>query len=129
MWDPKPTFETIDHSPTYTKTFNAMGHSRFYQPTGLGRDDYIFKNNGGFCPSNDPWKIADKGEFLYQKQRYVDAMPVIHSKSLIYHPNGGGRDSYIFASSGGFTKQHSSGEFRNTFYNSLRQQDAVYSPK
>ncbi|CAI2379507.1 unnamed protein product [Moneuplotes crassus] len=128
MWEPRKTFHTISND-TMTRKFDTLGKTRFYQPTGMGRDDYIWRSNGGFCPSSNSCKIYEKGEFLFQKQRHVDSIPAIHSKSLMYHTNGGGRDTYIASSAGGLTKQNTAGEIRNTFYNGLRSQDFGYNPK
>mmetsp|Transcript_23598 Transcript_23598/g.26210 ORF Transcript_23598/g.26210 Transcript_23598/m.26210 type:complete len:178 (+) Transcript_23598:100-633(+) len=77
----------------------------------------------------NPCKIAEKGEFLFQKQQYINTIPTIHSKSLNYYANGTGRDSYISSSAGGLTKMNRPGEFRATFYNGLRSQDNLYTPK
>jgi hypothetical protein len=108
----------------------APAKTRFYQPTGAGRDDYIFGSNGGLCPQTNSNKIYEKGQFANQKQRYIDTIPSIHSKSVMYCPNGTGRDSYIHASSGGFTKLNMPGEQRNnTFYSNLRQSNYQNTPK
>lgn len=107
----------------------ATAKTRFYQPTGAGRDDYIFRSNGGVCPESGSTKIYEKGEFLFQKQRYIDTIPFIHSKSVAYYSNGTGRDGYINASAGGFTKLNTPGEHRNSFYNNLRSSSKNYTPK
>ena len=129
MWAPKTTFDTIAFNPVLTKTYSATAKTRFYDPTGRGRDDYIFRNNGGICPSRDPCKIFEKGEFVFQKQRHIDTIPTIHSKSLMYYSNGTGRDGYIYSSAGGLTKLNTPGECRNTFYNGLRHHKSSYTPK
>ena len=103
MWEPRKLFGTYTYNPDWTKTYTVTAKSRFYDPTGAGRDDYIFRSNGGLYPQHDAWKIDEKGEFLFQKQRYIDTIPTIHSKSVMYYANGTGRDSYIINSAGGFT--------------------------
>ena len=61
--------------------------------------------------------------------RHVDTIPYIHSKSLNYYANGTGRDSYISSSAGGLTKLNIPRQFRDTFYNQLRQNDNSYTPQ
>ena len=110
MFEPKIMFSTINGNPDHNKTFSATAKTRFYQPTGHGRDDYIFGSNGGFYPQTNSCKIYEKGEFLFQKQRHIDTIPYIHSKSVMYNANGTGRDSYINSSAGGFTKLNVPGD-------------------
>ena len=56
MWEPRKLFGTYTYNPDWTKTYSITAKSRFYGPTGQGRDDYIFRNNGGLYPQHDPWK-------------------------------------------------------------------------
>ena len=81
MWHPRPTFDSIGGSHAYTRAYSATAKSRFYQPTGQGRDDYIFGSNGGVCPQSYPCKIQENGEFVFQKQRHINTTPSINSKS------------------------------------------------
>lgn len=67
------------------------------------------------------------GTFYYSKQRAQDFLPYIHSKGVNYVNNGGGRDTYISASSGGLRNLHMPAQFKRTFYNNLRVYDN-YSP-
>lgn len=55
------------------------------------------------------------------KTRFINRVPAIHSKNLYYRSNGGGRDSYIVATSGGFNNPNKLVEFKEAFVNSLRQ--------
>lgn len=54
MWEPRKLFGTYTYNPDCTKTYAVTAKSRFYDPTGAGRDDYIFRNNGGLFPQHDP---------------------------------------------------------------------------
>ena len=38
--------------------------SQFRNPDGTGRDPYIYKNNGGFCPERQAHKIEELGKLL-----------------------------------------------------------------
>jgi hypothetical protein len=46
--------------------------TQFYGGDGTGRDQYIFGDNGGFCPPNKPCKIEElgKGYILTAKISY-----------------------------------------------------------
>jgi len=80
-----------------------MGASKtqFYAGNGTGRDTYIYNNNGGFYPEKDAIRVDEIGSFVTSKQRHSSDLPKIHSKSIGYTNNGGGRDTYISSSSGG----------------------------
>lgn len=57
------------------------------------------------------------------KQRPKDYLPTIHSKTINYVNNGGGRDTYISESAGGLKALHTPAQFKRTFYNNLRVYD------
>lgn len=97
----------------------------FYNVNGTGRDTYIFNNNGGLTfdhrPNNQPpvgmpttyifiycflfcfflylyfsLIIIMIGTFVSPVKKHVETKkPLINSRSIQYHGNGTGRDSYI----------------------------------
>mmetsp|Transcript_24187 Transcript_24187/g.27404 ORF Transcript_24187/g.27404 Transcript_24187/m.27404 type:complete len:185 (-) Transcript_24187:395-949(-) len=93
----------------------------FYASNGSGRDSYIWNNNGGICKTGQSFNPLECGSFRTVQKRYTrDQHPSIHSKSVHYHSDGTGRDSYIGIHSGGFHRPHTAGEYKRTFYNTLR---------
>ena len=79
----------------------------FYNPNGSGRDTYIYSDNGGFTVAHQPSQQPPIGtSFLPlplligtfgspSKHPIAVKRPVINSKTLNYHSDGTGRDSYI----------------------------------
>jgi len=55
-------------------------------------------------------------------------MAYVHSKPVVYQPNGGGRDSYIHANSGGLRADYRPAHGQRTFYSNLRQYEQRASP-
>jgi len=79
-----------------------------YSRDGLGRDSYISLNQGGIQTGfNVPEKSANPGQGYYfgnnQRGARLDIFPSTSpGKHISYPKNGSGRDSYIYASNGGF---------------------------
>ena len=106
MWEPRTMFNNVGGNPELRRTITSTSRTRFYAANGGGRDTYIYGNNGGLFPSSEACKIEEQGTFVHQKHRPREFTPVIHSKSVLYHNNGGGRDTYISSSSGGLTSMN-----------------------
>ena len=108
---------------------------RIYARDGMGRDNYIGFGNGGntheFEPGTHGYHLASSqanafspGSKLYvgNNQHGVrkDLYPVNGHKYINYHANGGGRDSYINESNGGFYPQRELGKYKQNFVDQLR---------
>jgi len=96
--------------PSKTQTYNR---------DGLGRDSYIATTNGGFYPDRKTNGIEEIGKsfslsnpvvtagtFVTVKQQPRCSLANIHAKPVVYTNNGGGRDTYISANSGGLRTIH-----------------------
>ena len=55
-------------------------------------------------------------------------MSYIHSKPVVYVNNGGGRDSYISANSGGLRCENRAAHGQRTFYSNLRKYEQRAQP-
>ena len=80
---------------TRTMQMIGNGHPRHYFTDGSGRDQYIYRDNGGFTKMYEPLKWES---YNYpDKPVYVKAKPapVMHSKPVFYRADGTGRDAYI----------------------------------
>jgi hypothetical protein len=87
--------------------FSKAAKTTFYGPNGTGRDTYIFANNGGLALSseantqpplgkNTDWVNILTGTFKITPEKHIYMKsPVIHSRSIHYHGDGTGRDTYI----------------------------------
>ena len=100
------------------------GKTLFYHTNGTGRDSYIVNGSGGLC-STQQTNIQPKVGSMNIKKPYRSSLPVIHSRTLNYHSNGTGRDAYIGVSSGGLMSDTNAGQFKNSFYNTLRSYDST----
>jgi len=81
-------------------TLWRTSHTNFslYSPDGLGRDQYIFYNNGGFWSSNQ-YHISKKPDFEYN--HYTNFHSLNHMAAPFkYYSDGTGRDSYIKRATG-----------------------------
>ena len=95
--------------------------SMFYQSNGTGRDSYIIHDNGG----------AYAPHFKMQRENRQTTVTVGNKpqrpfsaggdpKSLRYHSNGTGRDSYVTIGDGGLHVVNLPGEHNRSFVNELR---------
>ena len=71
-----------------------------YFTNGGGRDDYIYRNNGGFTSMYDPVNWPQKGT-LHTVHKKAPPNPVMHAKPIYYRSDGSGRDSYVVTTAGG----------------------------
>lgn len=82
-----------------------------YNTNGMGRDSYIYADNGGFTSQHKTTLIDGPGTMaspkVYRSPKGRD-MKLSPSKGhpVHYVHNGQGRDSYISSSNGGFTAPH-----------------------
>ena len=61
VYEPRNTFQ-LKHKEELTKTMNnAKGHLVHYHTNGSGRDEYIYKDSGGFNKMYEPVKYAQVG--------------------------------------------------------------------
>ena len=100
-------------------------HWQHYARDGMGRDDYIALNNGGFNPQyNHPTKGFVYGTQLYvgnnQSGPRADVFPAIGGKTTNYFFDGSGRDGYIAKTNGGFYPQQTVAEYTQNFKDQLR---------
>ncbi|CDW79504.1 UNKNOWN [Stylonychia lemnae] len=107
-----------------SQLFINTAKATFYGPNGTGRDTYIYNNNGGLTAGIMQNVQPPVGTLVSPIKKHIAVnKPVIHSRSIQYHSNGSGRDSYIVRGQGGFQIDSSPGAQSNSFYNSLRQYD------
>ena len=76
-----------------------------YGPDGLGRDNYIIYNNGGFLDKLNKVKIKDNFEVVSTARFYNTRRNVAPFK---YRSDGTGRDSYVLHEHGGLERDHKS---------------------
>ena len=80
---------------------------RFYERQGDGRDNYIAFNNGGtqskyYAPLKTAYNGLNFNIGNNQAGPRSDVFPAYPGKNINYAQNGTGRDSYVYASNGGF---------------------------
>eukprot|EP00347_Sterkiella_histriomuscorum_P004546 403360052 len=101
--------------------FAQTAKATFYNANGSGRDTYIYSNNGGLTGAHQTNIQPPIGTFSSPMKKHVTVKrPLINSKSIHYHSNGTGRDSYIMINQGGFQIENRAGEQNGSFYNGLR---------
>jgi hypothetical protein len=83
----------------------------------MGRDQYIGIDNGGLSCVNGVSLAPKHGAFGEKKKSdFLDhSLAHIPSKNPNYQSNGGGRDTYIVRSNGGFYPAHTIAEYQKTF--------------
>ena len=120
----------------------SAGRAKIYNTDGTGRDTYVGFNNGGFSVPNQP-ASAWKGGTFGASQHKINPQHLARGgglgspgKTIHYHVNGTGRDSYIHANSGGFACNYAYQNDRDAYVNSLRgypmqgnQQRAIQADK
>lgn len=99
--------------------FDKQVKTLFYNPNGTGRDNYIFLNNGGHAAATMENKQPEVGTMRLTETHFYYKSPYIHSKPVQYISNGGGRDSYIQRSAGGFNHLYEPGKMTDHFMVSL----------
>jgi len=87
----------------------------YYSPDGYGRDTYIQYNNGGLTVANTSKSNFDRGSFPFRRE-YKLPNTTIDSKTLLYHSDGSGRDSYITSFNGGL---HAANEYGTSLYHTF----------
>ena len=96
-----------------------------YTTNGLGRDSYIYRDNGGFTAMYKTAQWPETGA-LHTVQRKPAPNPVMHSKPIFYRADGNGRDMYVVSTSGGnFSTMNHSYEYRDNFKRSLRSYERL----
>ena len=92
----KPMQNVAFPGPRYTNIL--------YNNDGLGRDSYIYGNNGGFTVFTNPSsQLKPSSIRLGGGGNYSRKEQPVHGKAPRYIQNGGGRDSYISHNEGGFS--------------------------
>lgn len=104
----------------------SAGRAKIYNTDGTGRDTYVSKNSGGFTNMNAP-ASAMRGGSTGAYMPNVSAQHIARGggqgspgKTLHYHVNGTGRDSYIACNQGGFASNYTYKNDRDAYVNSLR---------
>ena len=49
------------HSSPLTKTCMNLSKMQYYGGDGSGRDGYIYRSNGGFCPEKQNCRVEEIG--------------------------------------------------------------------
>ena len=104
----------------------SAGRAKIYNTDGSGRDTYVSKTSGGFTIMNNP-ASAMRGGTLGQQFKAVSTEHIARGggqgspgKTIHYHTNGTGRDSYIHSNQGGFANNYTYQNDRDAYVNSLR---------
>lgn len=103
-----------------------------YNTNHGGRDSYIYADNGGFmfgdyrrssCNDGGPGTMRQYKSFKGPDpaRKYSPA----RSKPIHYHVNGGGRDTYIGITNGGFMSPPMSNSGKDSFMKQLRTYDRI----
>ena len=106
----------IAYSPVNAK-------SMFYQSNGSGRDSYIIHDNGGSYAPHFKLQRENRQTTVTvanQPNRIRPQSASGEPKSLRYHSNGTGRDSYVTIGDGGLHVTNLPGEHNRSFVNELR---------
>ena len=102
------------------------GRAKIYNTDGTGRDTYIGSNSGGFSVANHPASSFKGGSFGVTQGKVSPAHFArggglgSPGKTLHYHTNGTGRDSYIACNQGGFASNYGFSNDREAYVASLR---------
>lgn len=112
---------------TNNLTITSDLYSIRYRSDGMGRDSYVYHNNGGlmnYSPS------AHKKSDLISSGRLIPNRPDRKgvgdpSRPVHYVCNGSGRDSYVFANDGGLTNPNKPCDPRIVFKQNLRTYHAL----
>ena len=90
----------------------TAGRAKIYNTDGSGRDTYVSTNSGGFSINNQP-ASAWHGGTMGAVAKAVSPGHVARGggqgspgKTIHYHVNGTGRDSYIHANHGGYVANY-----------------------
>jgi hypothetical protein len=106
------------------KFFQIVGKTRIYHTDGTGRDTYVGFDNGGntkmyeaskgCLTQNGKFNATTNGQFGYPKQRSAAV------KSVHYHADGTGRDTYIHCDQGGYMSNYAWQKQENAYVSGLR---------
>ena len=104
----------------------SAGRAKIYNTDGTGRDTYVSTNSGGFSIENLPASAWHGGQFG-PAQTMVSPQHIARGggqgspgKTIRYHVNGSGRDSYIHCNHGGFAFNYTWQRDSEAYVNSLR---------
>lgn len=105
----------------------SAGRAKIYNTDGTGRDTYVSKNSGGFTNMNQAASAMHGGNTGAQFPSGASAQHIARGggqgspgKTIHYHVNGTGRDSYIHCNQGGFASNYTYQNDRDAYVNSLR---------
>jgi hypothetical protein len=90
-----------------------------YNPTGEGRDTYIYVNNGGVERNKYPYTFFEESRVT--RRSFSPGSPRLEPKPLKYKSDGTGRDTYIGSNHGGLFGNYE----KHSFYSSLREPSPV----
>lgn len=102
------------------------GRAKIYNTDGTGRDTYIDSTSGGFTMPNQPASAFKGGSFTKTQSKASPAHigrgggQGSPGKTLHYHTNGTGRDSYIACNQGGFASNYGFTNDKEAYVASLR---------
>ena len=104
----------------------TAGRAKIYNTDGTGRDTYVGFNSGGFVTSYQPAAAQTSGTFGKTMSK-ISPQHIARGggqgspgKTIHYHVNGTGRDSYIHANHGGFMSNYSYMNDNQAYVASLR---------